>query len=128
MVVKKSKIYKINEVVVIDNLNKKTINVIIDIYYPRINNISIYENYSIEGPIMQIVKIWRNGIVLLSKVKFNNGDFVTFDIKPEIGPSISIMIQLFYVKYSKNVYIAKAKFINPSDSLIYAIDKFLKSH
>lgn len=125
---KKSKIYKINEVILIDNPNKKTVNVVLDIFYPRVNNISLYENYSIDGPIMQIVKVWKSGIVLLSKVKFNNGDFVTFDIKPEASPSISIMVQLFYVKYSKKIYIAKAKFINPSESLIYAIEQFLKTH
>ncbi|MDF2879737.1 MAG: hypothetical protein K0R54_294 [Clostridiaceae bacterium] len=126
--VKKSNIFKINEVVITNNLNKRTVNVVIDIYYPRINNVSIYENFSIEGPIMQIVKIWENGIVLLSKVKVNVGDFITFDIKPGESPSLSIMVDLFYVKYGKNVFLAKGKFINPSDSLVYAVENFLKSH
>lgn len=124
----KSKVYKISEVVIVENLNNKIANIILDIYYPRINNVSIYENISIDGPIMQIVKIAKNGIVLLSKVKVSIEDFITFDVKLGEGPSFPVMVNLIYVKYGKNLYLAKGEFISPSEALITAVEEFLKSH
>lgn len=98
----------------------------LDIYYPRVNNVSIHEQYGDKDPLMKIVNISKAGVMLLSKAQLKVDDFVNFLIKIEENPSFWCMLQVKWVKIVDKHYQAGCEFYSLKMEEINQINDFVE--
>lgn len=80
-----------------NNDKKRKIN--IDIYYPRVNDESIYEKYKSEEPIMTIINMSSESITILSKFFLEIGDFINFSLTLGDYPSFWCLCEVKNIKF-----------------------------
>ena len=59
----------------------------IEIFYPIINNVSIYKNYDNSTPLMTTINISESGICFYTNLPIKIGDFISFMLKIGDNPS-----------------------------------------
>ncbi|GAA0721731.1 PilZ domain-containing protein [Clostridium malenominatum] len=121
-----SKIYRNGEYVYINSSEKnEKRDVELDIYYPRVNNKSIYENYKSSEPVMKGIKIDSEGITLISKTPLIVGDFVNFSIALGEYPSFWCLCEVKYVQYEDTNCKAQCEFYSLTMEQINMIKEYM---
>lgn len=82
----------------------------LEIFYPCINNVSIYRDYNVEGPLLRAVNISKTGVCFVSKAKIKVDDFLSFMLKIEENPTFWCLSQVKWVKAEKDTYIIGCQF------------------
>lgn len=98
----------------------------LDIYYPRVNNVSIYEQYGDKNPLMKIINISKTGVMIFSKAPLKKDDFVNFLIKIEENPSFWCTLQVKWIKIQGDLYQAGCEFFSMKMEEIDQINEFVE--
>lgn len=93
-----------------DKRFKKRVDYNLDIYYPRINNKSVYEEYGTDEPLMEIINISETGVSFKSRIPLVAGDFINFTLTIEDNPSFWCLAQVKWVKMVNDLYHAGCEF------------------
>ncbi|EJO5347546.1 PilZ domain-containing protein [Clostridium botulinum] len=111
---KKQNIYKSSEYVYIKNNEKrktKRKDCNIYVYYPRVNNKSIYEIYGEDLAKMEVLDISKFGLKLKSKIKLKKDDVINFSLRLLKEPSLWCMAIVKRVEEYENYYIVGCEFL-----------------
>ncbi|WP_164509062.1 PilZ domain-containing protein [Clostridium rectalis] len=125
-----SNIYKNGQYVykVIEKRYGKRAKFDLDIYYPRINDKSIYKVYKSSDPIMKGINISSTGILLLSKAFAKVGDFISFSMKIGDRPSFWCMAEVKWVSESNSYYLLGCEFFSLTMGQINIIKEYVKNN
>lgn len=99
-----------------------------DIYYPAVNNRSIYEQYKFEGPIMRTINLSKTGILIESKIALQIGDFINFTLKIEDNPSFWCLTEVKRIIIKESFYYIGCEFISLDMNQINIIERYVDSH
>ncbi|WP_373898254.1 PilZ domain-containing protein [Haloimpatiens sp. FM7315] len=99
------------------------------LYYPLINNKSIYKDYDGKRPILEAINISDTGICFKSIAKADKGDFISFLLKvDDKNPSFWTLCE---VKWSKHIeddlYILGCEFYLLTLNQLSIIRKYIKN-
>ncbi|WP_035289708.1 PilZ domain-containing protein [Clostridium sp. KNHs214] len=82
-----------------------------ELYYPLVNNESIYKNFDGRKPILSAINISETGICFKSIIKLNEGDFISFLMKVENKPSFWCLCQVKWVRSQQdNIFLLGCEF------------------
>lgn len=82
-----------------------------ELYYPLVNNESIYKNFDGRRPILSAINISETGICFKSIVKLNEGDFISFLMKVGNKPSFWCLCQVKWVRnHQDNIFLLGCEF------------------
>jgi len=98
----------------------------LEIYYPRVNNVSVYEQYISKEALMKIINISKSGVLIGSIVPLKEGDFVNFLVKIEDNPSFWCLALVKRVQREDNVYYAGCEFYSLKMEEINQINDFVQ--
>jgi hypothetical protein len=84
----------------VDKRHGKRVRYDLKLFYPRVNNRSIYTKYNLESPIMETIDISETGISFISRAELNKDDFISFLIT--IGDNASFWC-MAEVKWSEKI-------------------------
>ncbi|MCM8711668.1 PilZ domain-containing protein [Clostridium sp. SYSU_GA19001] len=93
-----------------DKRFKKRVNYNLDIHYPRVNNKSVYKDYTTDKPLMEVINISETGICFKSRVPLTEGDFVNFTLTLEDNPSFWCLAEVKWVKKEDELYYSGCEF------------------
>lgn len=99
----------------------------IDIFYPIINNVSIYKNYDNNTPLMTTVNISESGICFNSRVSVKVGDFISFMVKIGDNPSFWCLSEAKWVENEIGHDYVGCRFFLLSDTYINVIKDYVKN-
>lgn len=121
------KIYKKGEYVYINRGKRfgERVELNLDIYYPRVNNISIHEQYQTDEAFMRILNISKSGVLLWSKVPLKIGDYVNFLVQIEENPSFWCLVLVKRIDLKDNAYLAGCEFYSLKMEEINQINDFV---
>ncbi|PJI07338.1 MULTISPECIES: PilZ domain-containing protein [Clostridium] len=106
--------------------SKKRKKINIEISYPRINDKSVYEKFTGEGPILESVDISETGICFKSKIMIHKGDFVSFLLQVGDNPSFWCTSYVRWTGCNDNSYIVGCEFVSLSLIQIRTIRDFIE--
>lgn len=84
----------------IDKRHGERVKYNLKLYYPRINNDSIYNKFNMESPILETIDISETGISFISRAELKVDDFITFLLTIDDNPSFWCMAE---VKWSQEI-------------------------
>ena len=128
-----SKIYRNGEYIYINDDNSKSTksnkmrNIDLNIYYPRVNDKSVYENYKSLELIMKAITISVEGITLLSKIPLMIGDFINFSLTLGNHPSFWCLCEVKFVQYEDTSCKAQCEFYSLTMEQINIIKEYVSS-
>lgn len=64
------------------------------LFYPRVNNNSIYTKYNLQSPILETIDISETGISFISRAELNKDDFISFLLTIEDKASFWCMAEV----------------------------------
>lgn len=99
-----------------------------DIYYPTVNNRSVYEQYKVEGPIMRTINLSKTGILIESKMALQIGDFINFTLKIEDNPSFWCLLEVKRIIIKEFFYYLGCEFISLDMNQINIIGRYVDSY
>lgn len=99
-----------------------------DIYYPTVNNRSVYEQYKFEGSIMRTINLSKTGILIESKIAIQIGDFINFTLKIGNNPSFWCLAEVKRITIKESFYYIGCEFISLDMNQINIIEKYVDSH
>ncbi|MBI6871463.1 PilZ domain-containing protein [Clostridium aciditolerans] len=99
-----------------------------DIYYPTVNNKSVYEQYKFEGPIMRTINLSKTGILIESKIALQVGDFINFTLKIGDNPSFWYLAEVKRITIKESFYYIGCEFISLDMNQINIIERYVDSH
>lgn len=98
-----------------------------DIYYPIVNNKSVYKDYDVSFPLLTAINISVSGICFKSRIPLNKGDFISFLLKINNYPSFWCLAEVKWVEARKEIFIAGCKFYLLKEEHINTIRNYVKS-
>jgi hypothetical protein len=99
----------------------------IDIFYPIINNISIYKNYDNSVPLMTTVNISESGLCFYTNLSIKVGDFISFMLKIGDNPSFWCLCEVKWIENKLAHDYVGCKFYLLSDSYIKIIRDYVNN-
>ena len=103
------------------------VNYRIDIFYPIINNVSIYKNYDRSNPLLTTINISESGICFSSKVSIKVGDFISFMLKIGDNPSFWCLCEAKWVENIEAHDYVGCRFYLLSDTYIKIIKDYVNN-
>ncbi|MFD3156346.1 PilZ domain-containing protein [Haloimpatiens sp. FM7330] len=82
----------------------------LDLYYPVINNKSIYKNFTGDRPILTAINLSESGICFKSRIKLKKDDFISFLMKIDNNPSFWCLCEVKWVKPEEGFCIVGCEF------------------
>jgi hypothetical protein len=82
----------------------------LEIFYPCINNVSVYRDYNVEGPLLNAVNLSKTGICFIGKIPMKVGDFLSFMLKIEDNPTFWCLSEVKWVKKEDDKYLIGCQF------------------
>lgn len=99
----------------------------IEIFYPIINNVSIYKNYDMSAPLMTTINISESGICFNSRVSVKVGDFISFMLKIGDNPSFWCLCEAKWVENKENHDYVGCRFYLLTDTYLKIIKDYVKN-
>ncbi|MEW9096249.1 MAG: PilZ domain-containing protein [Clostridiaceae bacterium] len=99
----------------------------IDIYYPRVNDKSVYEQYRHGEPIMKVVDMSSTNITILSKVFLNVGDFINFSLALGDYPSFWCLCEVKNIEFQDEYCETECEFYSLTMEQINKIKQHINS-
>nr|WP_243157352.1 PilZ domain-containing protein [Clostridium botulinum] len=100
---------------------------VIYIYYPRVNNKSIYENYGEDLAKMEVIDISKFGVKLRTKIKLKEDDFINFSLRLSEKPSFWCMAIVRRVEKYEDYFIIGCEFLSLTLEQMRDIEKYILS-
>lgn len=82
----------------IDKRHGKRAKYDLKLYYPRVNNDSIYNKYNLGSPILETIDISETGISFISRAELKEDDFISFLLTIENNPSFWCMAEVKWIQ------------------------------
>ncbi|WP_138202918.1 PilZ domain-containing protein [Haloimpatiens lingqiaonensis] len=98
-----------------------------DLYYPLVNNKSIYKNFDGKKPILSAINISETGICFKSIIKLNVGDFISFLMKVGDNPSFWCLCEVKWVKNEGSDTLLGCEFYTLSLTQLNTIKNYIVS-
>ncbi|OPD26206.1 hypothetical protein AL710_01775 [Clostridium botulinum] len=127
---KKQNIYKSSEYIYVKDDEKRKVKrkeCNIYIYYPRVNNKSIYENYGEDLAKMEVIDISKFGVKLRTKIKLKEDDFINFSLRLSEKPSFWCMAIVRRVEKYEDYFIIGCEFLSLTLEQMRDIEKYVLS-
>ncbi|MBC8062475.1 MAG: PilZ domain-containing protein [Clostridiaceae bacterium] len=99
----------------------------IEIFYPIINNVSIYKNYDRSTPLMTTVNISESGICFNTRLPIKVGDFISFMLQIGDNPSFWCLCEVKWVENKVAYDYVGCRFYLLSDTYINIIKDYVKN-
>ncbi|MBU5484856.1 PilZ domain-containing protein [Clostridium sp. MSJ-11] len=99
----------------------------IDIYYPRVNDKSVYEQYKSREPVMKIINMSSTKLTILSKVFLNTGDFINFSLALRDYPSFWCLCEVKNIKFQDEYCETECQFYSLTMEQINSIKQYINS-
>ena len=100
----------------------------IDIFYPRLNNESVYEDYDTSTPLLRTTNISESGICFVSRIPAKPGDFMSFMLKVEDSPSFWCLCEVRWVEENHGNYMIGCRFFLLSELYLKIIREYVKKN
>ena len=100
----------------------------IEIFYPRLNNESVYEDYDTTKPLLKATNISESGICFISRLPANPGDFMSFMLKVEDNPSFWCLCEVRWIEQKDDQYMLGCKFFLLSELYLKIIREYVKKN
>lgn len=98
----------------------------LEVYYPIINNDSVYKNYDLNTPLLHAINLSESGICFKSRIPLKKGDVISFLLKVEENPSCWCFSEVKWVAYNDKQYIAGCIFYLMSYENIVKIREYVR--
>lgn len=99
----------------------------IGIFYPIINNVSIYNNYDSDTPLMTTINISESGICFNTRIPIEVGDFISFLLKIEDHQSFWCLCEVKWIENKiDNAYVG-CRFYLLTDAYLNIIRDYVKN-
>ena len=95
------------------------------IYYPRVNNKSIYENYGEDLAKMEVVDISKFGVKLKTKIELKEDDFINFSLRLSEKPSFWCMAIVRRIETYEGYFIVGCEFLSLTLEQMRDIEKYV---
>ncbi|MDW8800368.1 PilZ domain-containing protein [Clostridium sp. A1-XYC3] len=108
-------------------LDKKqygTVEFIMDIYYPRINNKSVKVEEDVQQAVMRATSISSETILIESRIPLVQGDFINFTLTIGANPSFWCLAKVKNVEQKNSRYHADCEFISLNMNQINLIKNY----
>ncbi|ENK1243120.1 PilZ domain-containing protein [Clostridium sporogenes] len=125
---KKQNIYKSSEYIYIkDDEKRKAIRKECNmyIYYPRVNNESIYESYGEDLAKMEVADISKVGVKLKSKIELKENDFINFSLRLSEKPSFWCMAIVRRIEKYEDYFIVGCEFLSLTLDQMREIEEYI---
>ncbi|HEY5562866.1 MAG TPA: PilZ domain-containing protein [Clostridiaceae bacterium] len=82
----------------------------LEIFYPCINNVSVYRDFNVEGPLLKAVNLSKTGVCFIGKIPMKVGDFLSFMLKIEDNPTFWCLSEVKWVRNENDKYLVGCQF------------------
>lgn len=96
----------------------------LDIYYPCVNNESVYTKYNNLEPLLKAINISETGICFVSRISLKEGDFISFLNKIGNNPSFWCLSQVRWVRDFEKLQIVGCEFFLLNQNQVEKIRSF----
>lgn len=99
-----------------------------DLYYPQVNNESIYKKYGTDGPLLETINLSEGGISFKGKVSLKVGDIINFTLSIKDNPSFWCTAVVKWVKNDNGVYSTGCEFLALTQDQLNCIREYVNSY
>jgi hypothetical protein len=96
-----------------------------DLYYPQVNNESIYKKYSTSEPLLETINLSEGGISFKGKVPLKVGDLINFTLAIENKPSFWCTAKVKWVDSDNGSYITGCEFLALTQDQVNCIKEYV---
>lgn len=98
-----------------------------ELYYPRVNDNSVYQKYGTKEPIMEAVNISETGVSFKSRIPLIEGDFLNFALTIENNPSFWCLAEVKWVRELDHEYLVGCEFYTLSQEHVDLIKSYVNT-
>jgi hypothetical protein len=123
--------YNMKEDIKIENVShdnkrfKKRVEHNSDLYYPQVNNESVFIKYGTNQPLLETTNISESGISFTGRVPLKAGDLINFTLCIQDKPSFWCSAVVKWVKNNNDIYDTGCEFIALTQDQINYIKNYV---